>query len=127
MAIIQNDPEIAQKEHKAGNIYLDAALEALRQAKKEDSGLSYLVLIHDEKKHGIEMNGSISALAHSLSSFAKDRKDVTKLINIASYDLKMERIKRDNILDILDRSEELLDKWIEELEIKKKGNKRDIQ
>lgn len=122
MAIIKNDPEITKKEHKTGNIYLDAALEALRQAKKEDSGLSYLVLIHDEKKHGMEMNGSISVLAHSLSSFAKDWKDVTKLINIASYDLKMAdvRLKR-SFLEVLDNGERLLEQYIEELKEKKKG------
>ena len=122
MAIKKKYPKGTPKQHGSGNIYLDAALEALQQARDEDSSLSYLVLIHDEEKHGMEMNGSISTLAHSLSSMAKQNKDVEKLINIASFDLKMADVKlKRSLLEVLDNSERLLEQYIEELKEKKKG------
>lgn len=123
MAVKKKYPQGAPKEHGSGNIYIDAALEALQQAKKEDSSFSYLILLHDNEKHGLELNGDVSTLASTLANIAKNQRAVLKFINIAHYARKMDIIKeeRKDILEALDKSERLVEEWIEEL--KKNKNK----
>lgn len=105
------------KEHGSDNIYIDAAVEAMQQAREEDPDLSYMILVHDKEKHGIEMLGDCSALASSLACMARQNSDVMKMLCMAAFANKMAARKagRDDILELLNKSEKLMDGYLDEL------------
>ena len=81
---INNQP----KQHGTGNIFMDAAVEAMQQARDEDGSISILFITSVNDKWGMEMKGYPPELASALTSFACTNKNMAKILTMAYYGYK---------------------------------------
>lgn len=59
------------KKHGSNNIYIDAAVEALQQARKENGKLSYMLVVVDGDDCGVSTHGNVFDLACAIAYLAK--------------------------------------------------------
>lgn len=107
------------KQHGSNNIYIDAALEAMTQAREENPKLSYLLLVHDPETCGVEMQGDVCGVAATLAHFAKKNKILLELVTLLKYGTKAVEDKGasvlDNFFEALTKGEKLIDGYLDEL------------
>jgi hypothetical protein len=119
MSIKKKYPKAEPKKHGSNNIYIDAALEAMTQAREENEGLSYMIVVHDAETCGVEMQGDVCALAATLAHFAKKEKMLHELVTLLTYGTKVVEDKGtsalDNFLKELKKGEKLIDGYLDEL------------
>ena len=72
------------KQHGSNNIYIDAALEAMTQAREENPKLSYLLLVHDNETCGMEMAGNLCFLSAALYHFSKKDARLRLIMRLAA-------------------------------------------
>lgn len=117
MSIKKKYPKAEPKKHGSNNIYIDAALEAMTQAREENPKLSYLLLVHDNETCGVEMAGDVCSLSAALSHFSKTDEGLRLLVQLAAqamFGLKP-NLFPDSLEEILDKSEKLIDGYLDEL------------
>ena len=95
------------KQHGSKNIWIDSAIEALMQAREEDSSLSVMLVLHANNKSGVLFNGEVSHVAAALVHFAKQEEPIAKIMQIAEINLRLD--KHDDFGKFLDKLEDYLD------------------
>ena len=121
MAIRKKYTESEPKKHGSNNIYIDAALEAMAQARKENEGLSYMIVTYGSKSttSGVVMNGDVCGVAATLAHFAKKDKMLHALVTLLTYGTKVVEDKGtsvlDNFFEALAKGEKLIDGYLDEL------------
>lgn len=119
MAIRKKYTKPEPKQHGSNNIYIDAALEAMTQAREENEGLSYMIVTYDNKRCGVEMNGDVCGVAATLAHFAKKDKMLHELVTLLTYGTKVVEDKGtsvlDNFFEALSKGEKLIDGYLDEL------------
>lgn len=117
MAIKKKYTKPEPKKHGSNNIYIDAALEAMTQAREENPKLSYLLLVHDNETCGVEMQGDVCSLSAALSYFAKKDKMLHELVTLLKYGMKEDKGTSviDNFFEALTKGEKLIDGYLDEL------------
>lgn len=119
MAIRKKYTKPEPKQHGSNNIYIDAALEAMTQAREENPKLSYLLLVHDNETCGVEMAGDVCSLSAALSHFSKTDKMLHELVTLLTYGTKVVENKGtsvlDNFFEALTKGEKLIDGYLDEL------------
>jgi hypothetical protein len=119
MSIKKKYPKAEPKKHGSNNIYIDAALEAMTQAREENPKLSYLLLVHDIETCGVEMQGDVCGVAAALAHFAKKEKMLHELVTLLKYGTKEGKNKGtsalDNFFEALTKGEKLIDGYLDEL------------
>lgn len=119
MAVKKKYPKAEPKKHGSNNIYIDAAIEAMTQAREENPKLSYLLLVHDNGTCGVEMAGDVCSLSAALSHFSKKDKMLHKLVTLLTYGTKVVEDKGtsalDNFFEALTKGEKLIDGYLDEL------------
>ena len=119
MAIRKKYTKPEPKQHGSNNIYIDAALEAMTQAREENPKLSYLLLVHDNEACGVEMAGDVCSLSAALSHFSKTDKILHELVTLLTYGTKVVEDKGtsvlDNFFEALIKGEKLIDGYLDEL------------
>ena len=121
MSVKKKYPKAEPKKHGSNNIYIDAALEAMAQARKENEGLSYMIVTYDSKSKicGVEMNGDVCGVAATLAHFAKKDKMLHELVTLLTYGTKEDKDKGtsvlDNFFEALTKGEKLIDGYLDEL------------
>ena len=110
-------PKAEPKKHGSNNIYIDAALEAMTQAREENPKLSYLLLVHDNETCGVEMNGDVCGVAAALAHFANKDKMLHELVTRLKYGTKEDKgaSALDNFSEALTKGEKLIDSYLDEL------------
>ena len=68
------------KKHGSNNIYIDAAVEALQQAKKENDKLSYMLVVVDGDDCGVSTHGNVFDLACAIAYHAKQNNDMLSVV-----------------------------------------------
>lgn len=120
MSVKKKYPKAEPKQHGSNNIYINAALEAMAQAREENEGLSYMIVVHDAETCGVQMNGDVCSLSAALSHFSKTDKMLHKLVTLLTYGtIVVEGIKTsvlDNFFEALTKDEKLIDGYLDELE-----------
>ena len=83
------------KTHGSGNMYIDAAVEALQQAHKEDDRVCSLLVFNDEINSAVGLEGELPKIASSLTTLARKDKDIAKMLIMAyhGYMFKMDSNK----------------------------------
>ena len=72
------------KKHGSNNIYIDAAVEALQQARKENGKLSYMLVVVNGDDCGVCTHGNVFDIACAIAYHAKQNNDmltVTKVVD----------------------------------------------
>lgn len=119
MSVKKKYPKAEPKKHGSNNIYIDAALEAMTQARKENEGLSYMIVVHDAETCGVEMQGDVCGVAATLAHFANKEKMLHKLVTLVKYGTKEGKGKGtsalDNFFEALTKGEKLIDGYLDEL------------
>lgn len=72
------------KKHGSNNIYIDAAVEALQQARKENDKLSYMLVVVNGDDCCISTHGNVFDIACAIAYHAKQNNDmltVTKAVD----------------------------------------------
>ena len=119
MAIRKKYTKPEPKKHGSNNIYIDAALEAMTQAREENEGLSYMIVTYDNKRCGVEMNGDVCGVAATLAHFAKKDKMLHRLVTLLRYGTEVVEDKEtsvlDNFFEALTKGEKLIDGYLDEL------------
>lgn len=117
MAIKKKYTKPEPKQHGSNNIYIDAALEAMTQAREENPKLSYLLLVHDNGTCGVEMQGNVCVVAAALAHFAKQDKGLHAVVTLLKYGMKEDKGTSviDNFFEALTKSEKLIDGYLDEL------------
>lgn len=114
------------KQHGSNNIYIDAALEAMAQAREENGKLSYMIVVHDPETCGVQLNGDICGVAATLAHFAKKDKGLHELVTLLKYGTKEDKDKGtsaiDNFFEALTKGGKLIDGYLDEL---KKDRQKD--
>ena len=119
MSVKKKYPKAEPKKHGSNNIYIDAALEAMAQAREENEGLSYMIVTYDNNNCGVEMNGDVCGVAATLAHFAKQDKGLHELVTLLTYGTKVIENKGtsviDNFFEALTKGEKLIDGYLDEL------------
>jgi hypothetical protein len=117
MSVKKKYPKAEPKKHGSNNIYIDAALEAMAQAREENEGLSYMIVTYDNKRCGVEMNGDVCGVAATLAHFAKKDKMLHELVTLLKYGTKEDKgtSSLDNFFEALTKGEKLIDGYLDEL------------
>ena len=69
---------------RTDNIYLDAAIEALKQAAEEDESIRHLCMMwHGDNIH-LTFNGNVTELTKLIVHVASHNENVCKAVNLAS-------------------------------------------
>lgn len=97
------------KEHGSGDIYLDAAIEALQQARKENKEIAYLLITSKGDKCGNVGGGKIGELISAIASNILEDEELSFLIKRAIIVSECHK----NPKKIMDHFLEALDKQIE--------------
>lgn len=128
MTIRKKYPKAEPKKHGSNNIYIDAALEAMAQAREENEGLSYMIVTYDNKRCGVEMNGDVCGVAATLAHFAKTDKMLHKLVTLLTYGTEVVEGKGtsalDNFFEALAKGERLIDGYLDELKKNRPENSK---
>jgi septum formation inhibitor-activating ATPase MinD len=119
MSIKKKYPKAEPKKHGSNNIYIDAALEAMAQAREENEGLSYMIVVHAPETCGVQMAGDVCGVAATLAHFAKKEKKLHELVTLLKYGTEVVEDKEtsalDNFLKELKKGEKLIDGYLDEL------------
>jgi hypothetical protein len=117
MSVKKKYPKAEPKKHGSNNIYIDAALEAMAQAREENEGLSYMIVTYDNDICGVEMNGDVCGVAATLAHFAKKDKMLHELVTLLKYGTKEDKgtSSLDNFFEALTKGEKLIDGYLDEL------------
>ena len=112
------------KQHGSNNIYVDAAIEAMQQAREKNERFSYLIVVRDEANalSGVAFNGAVSGIAATLAHFAENDKNLDNLIQLAGCDISA---AWKDFGDFLDKCDKLCDSYMEELKKLKKKRPED--
>lgn len=87
--MIRKKPRTNPDKANTGNIYLDAAIEALKEARKQDESLNFALFTGYGDQAGCMCEGSVARLAAYMSQLAKEHEDVRDLIDFADKGVKM--------------------------------------
>ena len=90
------------KKHGSGNIWIDAAIEALMQARKEDGSMSVMMVVYSSEKCGIFLEGQTAELTAALIHHAKQDERIAKIIANARDIMEMGTEKFEKFLDMLE-------------------------
>ena len=105
--IMANDNNKEPKVHSSGNIYMDAAIEALHQARKEDKEIAYLLISSKGDKCGNIGEGTnmelISAIATNILEDENFFFLIKKAIIMSELHKNPKKIM-DHFLEALDKS-----------------------
>lgn len=105
--IMANDKNKEPKVHSSGNIYMDAAIEALHQARKEDKEIAYLLISSKGDKCGNIGEGTnmelISAIATNILEDENFFFLIKKAIIMSELHKNPKKIM-DHFLEALDKS-----------------------
>ena len=117
MSVKKKYPKAEPKKHGSNNIYIDAALEAMTQARKENEGLSYMIVVHDTETCGMEMQGDVCGVAATLAHFANKDKMLHKLVTLLKYGTKDDKgaSALDNFFEALTKGGKLIEGYLDEL------------
>lgn len=123
MSVKKKYPKAEPKKHGSNNIYIDAALEAMTQAREENEGLSYMIVTYDSKSKicGVQMNGDVCGVAATLAHFARKDKMLHELVTLLRYGTKVVEDKDkgtsviDNFFEALTKGEKVIDGYRDEL------------
>lgn len=70
------------KQHGSNNIYIDAAVEALQQARKENSKFSYMLVAVDGDDCGVSTHGNVFDLACAIAYHAKQDNGMLSVVKV---------------------------------------------
>ena len=87
--MIRKKPRTDLDKANTGNIYLDAAIEALKEARKQDESLNFALFTGYGNQAGCMCEGNVARLAAYMSQLAKEHEDVRDLIYFANKGVKM--------------------------------------
>ena len=100
--MIRKKPRTNPDKANTGNIYLDAAIEALRKAHEEDKDFNYALFTESVTEGRCMSEGSVPRLAASMSKMASEHEDIRELFDL-TY----------NGIAILDKGESFLQDMVE--------------
>ena len=72
--------ETKPKKYGSNNIYIDAAVEALQQARKENGKLSYMLVVVDGNDCGVSTHGNVFDLACAIAYHAKQNNNMLSVV-----------------------------------------------
>ena len=87
--MIRKKPRTDLDKANTGNIYLDAAIEALKEARKQDERLNFALFTGYGNQAGCMCEGNVARLAAYMSQLAKEHENVRDLIYFANKGVKM--------------------------------------
>lgn len=81
--MIRKKPRTDRDKANTGNIYLDAAIEALKEARKQDESFNFALFTGYGNQAGFMCEGDVARLASYMSQLAKEHEVVRDLIYLA--------------------------------------------
>ena len=76
--------ELNPQKQNTGNIYMDAAIEALRQNAENDDTFSYLLITNSKKSSpAISQKGEKELLANAIADLIAENQEFDKLIHVS--------------------------------------------
>lgn len=100
--MIRKKPRTNPDKANTGNIYLDAAIEALRKVHEDDNKFSFALFTEDATQVMCMSEGSVPRIAAAMSKIASEHEDIREL-----FDLTYSGIA------ILDKGESFLQEMVE--------------
>lgn len=105
--IMANDNNKESKVHSSGNIYMDAAIEALHQARKEDKEIAYLLITSKGDKCGNIGEGKNKEIMSAIATNILEDENFSFLIKNAIIMTELHKNPKkimDHFLEALDKS-----------------------
>lgn len=100
--MIRKKPRTNPDKANTGNIYLDAAIEALKEARKQDESLNFALFTGYGNQAGCICEGDVARLAAYMSQLAKEHEDMRDLIHFADRGVKILDGGEDFMNDLID-------------------------
>lgn len=100
--MIRKKPRTNPDKANTGNIYLDAAIEALKEARKRDESLNFALFTGYGDQAGFMCEGNVARLATYMSQLAMEHEDVRDLIYFADRGVKMLDEGEDYMNDLIE-------------------------
>ena len=107
MTEASNRQDKEPKKHGSHNIWIDAAIEALTQAREEDGSISVMLVTHSGDMSGILFEGEVAGVAAALAHYARKDEHIAKTVDLVHTTFHID--KKDDFGKFLDRlTDELL-------------------